>query len=323
MCIESVAEAPTLPEVPAVSVIIPLYNVAEFIAETLNSVFSQTFQNFEVICVNDGSPDTKALEEAMASHLGRVKYVKQENRGAGAARNTALNLARGEYVAFLDGDDAWLPTYLEQQMAIADEGYDLVYANALLIGDSVWAGKTYMDRDPSEGPCTFEALIGERCLVITSGVIARRKLILDVGGFDESLRNSQDFDLWVKLAKHANARMTYQRKVLLKHRVHAGSLASDAIKSVEGELRVLYNVREWPDLSKRERETLERTIALRNASVSVDRGKRALMNGEFDVAAQAFQLANNYYRSFKLRGVLFLLRFAPRLLRTAYRTRAT
>ena len=306
---------------PQVSVIIPAYKVAPFIEETLNSVLSQTFKDYEIIVINDGSPDTPDLEKALGCYLDKINYVKQGNKGAGAARNAGLRLARGRYVAFLDGDDAWNPEYLEEQLKLihSDGGYDLVYANALLVGDSPWAGKTFMDRDPSTGPATFEALVGERCLVITSGVLARREPVIEVGLFDESLRNSQDFDLWVRLAKRAHARINYQRNVLLRHRAHAGSLASDGIKSVEGELKVLHKVSEWPDLTLTERKTLEATIALRSASVEVDRGKRALLEGEFDAAARSFQFANDYYGNWKLRLVLVCLRIAPRLLRHFYR----
>lgn len=307
-----------------VSVIIPAYKVAPFIKETVESVLAQTFTDYEIIVINDGSPDTPDLENALGPYLSKINYLKQENKGAGAARNTGLRAARGRYVAFLDGDDVWYPQFLEKQLELikSDEGYDLVYANALLIGDSPWAGKTYMDRDPSNGPATFEALIGERCLVITSGVLARREPIIEVGFFDEGLRNSQDFDLWVRIAKRPDARLNYQRTVLLKHRVHPGSLASDGIKSVEGELKVLNKVREWEDLTSSERATLESTIALRSASVEVDRGKRSLLQGKFDAATNSFQFANDYYKSWKLSLVVAWLRVAPNLLKWCYKLRS-
>ena len=306
------------------SVIIPAYNVAQFIKETIESVLAQTFVNYEIIIVNDGSPDTVALEEVLRPYQDKIHYIKQENRGAGAARNAGLRLAQGRWVAFLDGDDAWYPLFLEKQLDLinADGGYDLVYSNALLVGDSPWSGKTYMDRDPSDGPVTFEALIAERCSPITSGVLARLQPILDVGLFDESLRNSQDFDLWVRLAKRPDARLGYHNTVLLKHRTRAGSLASDSVKSVEGELSVLNKIRSWPDLTRSERRTLEATFALRSASVEVDRGKRSLLHGEFDAAANSFRFANDYYRSWKLTLVLACLRVAPKFLKWCYKLRA-
>src|SRR4051794_40289118 len=97
---------------PVVSVVIPAYNAAPYIQETLQSIFAQTFEQFEVIIVNDGSPDTAEFEVALAPFRSRVIYLKQENRGVSAARNCALSIARGEYVAFLDSDDIWEPNYL-------------------------------------------------------------------------------------------------------------------------------------------------------------------------------------------------------------------
>src|SRR5262252_9042330 len=87
--------------VPTVSIIVPAYNVAPFISETLDSVFSQTFKDFEVIVINDGSPDTRELESTLERYLDRITYLKQANRGAAAARNAGLAVARGEFVAFL------------------------------------------------------------------------------------------------------------------------------------------------------------------------------------------------------------------------------
>src|SRR5215216_152427 len=100
-----------------VSIIIPAFNAAEFIGETLASVAAQTFKNHEVIVVNDGSPDTEDLERELKRYPARLQYIKQENRGAAAARNTGLRAASGEFVAFLDADDTWLPNFLEKQVA--------------------------------------------------------------------------------------------------------------------------------------------------------------------------------------------------------------
>jgi len=97
---------------PLVSVIIPAYNAAVFIGETLTSVFNQSYSNYEVIVVNDGSTDTAELEKVLAPFRGRLVYLEQENKGPSAARNSAIGKARGEFVAFLDSDDTWLPDYL-------------------------------------------------------------------------------------------------------------------------------------------------------------------------------------------------------------------
>ena len=99
--------------------VIPAYNVGSLIAQTLDRCSSQRYRNFEVVVVNDGSPDTPALEAALAPYRDRITYIPQENAGPSAARNAAIERARGELIAFLDGDDIWLPHYLSEQVARA------------------------------------------------------------------------------------------------------------------------------------------------------------------------------------------------------------
>ena len=118
-----------------VSVIIPAYNAAPFIKQTLDSVFAQTYPHYQVIVVNDGSPDTPELEQVLAPYMHRVIYIKQENRGLAGARNTGLRAAIGSLTAFLDADDIWMQGYLEEQTRFIREHteYDLVYCNARFI----------------------------------------------------------------------------------------------------------------------------------------------------------------------------------------------
>src|SRR5690242_14639272 len=117
---------------PIVSVVIPAYRAAPYISETLASVFGQTLPDFEILLVNDGSPDTDDLERAIEPYRDRIVYIEQENRGPGAARNTAISRAQGEFLAFLDSDDVWLPHYLAEQIGAlrSDAGLDFIYADA-------------------------------------------------------------------------------------------------------------------------------------------------------------------------------------------------
>lgn len=309
---------------PLISIIIPAYKVAPFIRETLDSVFAQSFTDFEVIVINDGSPDTQQLEREIKHYQDRIIYLVQVNQGAGAARNAGLRLARGQYVAFLDGDDVWLPEFLSNQLTLirSEDGYDLVYADAINFGDHEWSGRTSMESNPSFGKVTFDKLISGESNIVTSTVLASRALVVDLGGFDENFPNSQDFDLWLRLAKDANARITYQRQVLARRRLYAGSLASDPVRSFDGELRVLNKVRLRDDLTPVERAAVERTIPLRSATANVIRGKQALAKGDFASSIAAFKSAQDYLHSWKLRLVLAGIHTAPELLRYWVRSRA-
>lgn len=313
---------PLTEAVPLVSVIIPAYKVARFIRATLDSVLAQTFRDYEIILINDGSPDTAELEEQIDSYAHLITYLKQPNGGAGAARNAGLRIARGEFVAFLDGDDLWLPEFLQEQLALINRGetVDLVYADAANLHGTTLETTTNMDLNPSSGRVTAESLISATCNVITSSVVARRRVILDTGLFDESFPNSQDFDLWLRLAKRG-ARMNYQKKVLVHRRIYAGSLASNPINSLQGEISVLEKTSRREDLTAAESVAIQQTLKLRRSTVEVFRGKNFLLAGDFEAAQQAFRTANNYSASWKLRLVMACLQVAPRLLQTIERRR--
>ena len=105
---------------PAVSVIIPAYRASRDIADALASVFSQTFTDFEVVVVDDGSPDAAELEAAIAPFRSRIRFIAQSNLGAGAARNTAIRASTGRLLAFLDADDRWTAGFLERQVALIE-----------------------------------------------------------------------------------------------------------------------------------------------------------------------------------------------------------
>jgi glycosyltransferase involved in cell wall biosynthesis len=278
-------------------------------------VFAQTFSDFEVVVVDDGSPDGEELERVLEPYLERVRYVRQENRGAGAARHHGIREAHGEFIAFLDSDDLWKPEYLEEQVRFLREGgYDLAYADALLFGDSPIAGKTYMQTAPSIGPVTFLSLVRNQCNIITSGVVARRPVLIEVGLFNESLRNGQDFELWTRLARHG-ARLGYQRKVLLRYRCREGSLSGDMMNRLTRETLVYRYIADNYDLTAAERAEVSRAMELQRGAVELATGKLNLLDGQFDEARSSFERAHDVLGGWKLRAAVLMLRVAPRLLR--------
>jgi glycosyltransferase involved in cell wall biosynthesis len=307
---------------PLVSVIIPAYNIAPYIGETLSSVFAQTFADYEVIVINDGSPDTVELERALSGFRDRIHYLKQENLGASAARNAGLQAARGEFIAFLDGDDLWLPNYLEEQIKfVGEHDCDLVCADATMFGETAPAGKTYMEwlmeTAPAVGTVSFRELIGaERCL-ITSGVVARRRPLLEAGLFDESLRTAQDFDLWLRLANRG-ARLMYHRTVLLRYRCHAGGLTGSALNSIHRELRVLEKVENDYALSPEVICEAKQAVRARRAILEFELGKLLIAQGEVSAARIAFQKAWDAGRSWKGCIAHWGSRLTPRLMRVLY-----
>lgn len=306
---------------PAVSVIMPAYQSAPYIADALESVFAQTFRDFEVVVVNDGSPDTEELERVLAPYRGRVVYLKQENRGVSAARNTAIRAARAPLVAMLDPDDLWEPEYLEVQVAAMreDPTLDILYPNALIFGEGEHAGKTYMEVNPSDGEVSFEGLLTEQCTIVNY-VIARRDAIVGAGFFDESLRRSEDFDLWLRILCRGG-RIKYHRRVLARYRRHAGSLSSDPVLMARDILRVLDKAAGEPDLDAARRDLLDRARERFGAELRLQEGKRAFLRGDARAAADGLGEANRFFRSLKLSVAVRLLRLSPGLLLRAYKLR--
>jgi GT2 family glycosyltransferase len=305
---------------PRVSVIIPCYNAAAFVAEGLESVFGQTFRDYEVLVVNDGSPDTPELEEALLPYRDRIRYLNQENGGPGSARNTGIAHARGEYVAFLDSDDLWAPEFLTEQLSLIEKGFDLVYADAYLIGDSPIAGYTFMQKAPSRGAVGFESLLRRECVVYTSSVLARRQTLIDAGLFDPRFFHSEDFDLWLRVA-HQGGRLGYQQKVLGSKRSHGGNLTAVSGALLRGQAEICEKLLRTLELASTERDLLTAHRDWCNAQLALEHGKRELLAGRHGEALRALANANAVLNSSTIRLSLIGLRVAPGLLRRAYARR--
>ncbi len=298
---------------PRVSVIIPAYRVTEYIAETLDSVLAQTFTEYEIIVVNDGCPDTLALERVLAPYREKIVYIKRENGGLSAARNTAIRAARGEFLALLDGDDAWEPGYLAYQLGVmeADREAAVVYCNGTVFGDSPQTGRLLMDLSPSEGPADFAAIVRMRCQVVVS-VMARRDAIVRAGMFDPELRAVEDFDLWLRLALGGN-KIVYHRQPLIRYRRRAGSLSSNSVWMRQCAVRVLEKIeREFP-LNASDRAALEEGKARFKADIEYFEGKEALAKGDVQAAIRGLSAANRHLHRRGLALKIRMLELFPKL----------
>jgi len=306
---------------PKVSIIIPTYNVAQYITEALDSVLAQTFADYEIIVINDGSPDTPELEQVLEPYLKHIIYAKQENRGVSGARNTGLRLARADFVAQLDPDDAWMPDYLEVQMPIieSDPAIDVLYPNAVIFGDTSQSGKELMSFMPSTGEVTFQRLISQECNVITC-VTARRESFFRAGLFDEDLRCSEDFDLWLRIIKQGG-RIAYHRQILARYRRRQGSHTSDPIWTCQNFLKVLEKAERILNLTASEQQTLVQSRDRIQAALNLFEGKKAFFNGETKSAIKSLTKANRYFKSRKMALLIKLLPVAPRFFLRLYEAR--
>lgn len=300
--------------VPRISVIIPVYNVASFVEETLNSVFAQTYKDYEVVVVNDGSQDTPELNSRLAPYLERIVYAEQANLGAAQARNSAICLARGELFAFLDGDDVWLPDFLASQVNFLEKNnLEMVYCDAQIFGEPLYAGKTYMETAPSDGEVTTDSLISGKCNVITSGTLLKKDLLVKFNLFDTEVSRVEDFDLWFRLAKNG-AKIGYQRKVLLRYRVRPGNLSGSNVQRVERSVFAFETIQRKYELNESEERILDKRKRMATAELHLETGKFHLAQGNFSAANFHFLEANKFHCKLKLRVVTWLVRFSPNLI---------
>lgn len=305
-------------QTPRVSVIVPCYNTARFVAETLQSVFAQTFRSFEVVVVNDGSPDTTELERAIAPWRDKIVYLRTENCGLAGARNNGIRASKGELIALLDSDDTWESNYLEVQVRKLDEDptADIVYPRFVIIGDGSTAGTR---TTPSTGDVTFSRLVGQEVSVVVS-VLARRTALERAGLFDDSLRSCEDFDMWLRCIKHGS-RIIYHNEVLLRYRVRDDSLSADPVWMYTNAGRVLAKMRTTPDLTGEERVALEAAIRRFDGNRLFYEGKRAFLDGDMPLAVQRLTEANARLHSSRIRLILFGIQAMPQTARRIYRWR--
>jgi GT2 family glycosyltransferase len=218
-----------------VSVIIPTHNRGLLLEKAIRSVLAQTYPHREIIVVDDGSTDD--TRSRVQAYVPSVRYIYQPNQGAAAARNTGIAHGRGEYVAFLDDDDLWLPRKLELQAKLLVENprVGLVYTWRLLT-DLEGHVLPQIQRPMHRGNVLGELLLG--CFVVPSVVMVRREWLDRVGLFDTGLRTGEDWDLWLRLAI-AGCRFEVVPEVLVMNRFHAGQLSGDPAALVADGLRVL------------------------------------------------------------------------------------
>ena len=215
---------------PIVSVIIPTFGHAEFILETINSVFGQTYQEYEIIIVNDGSPDNTAELLQPLIEKGLIRYIEQINSGVAVARNTGLAHSSGKYIAFLDDDDIWPADKLEWQVREIEKDV------AVAIGGC--AGFFELDKHFLGSPETagitrvieFKDLFSGNPFVSPGQVLIDRNALERIGGFDSNIWGADDFDLFMRLSKIG--RVVKYSDISLYYRIHQTNASKNHVKMI-------------------------------------------------------------------------------------------
>jgi glycosyltransferase involved in cell wall biosynthesis len=204
-----------------VSIIIPTYNREEFLLEAVKSVLAQTYEDFELIVVDDGSTD--GTKKVIQRYKKRLRYLSQANQGVSAARNNGLAHAQGEFVAFLDSDDLWLPEKLAAQIAFMDRHPQA----QICYTDEIWIRRG-VRVNPKKRHAKYSGEIYPHCLplciISPSSALMRRGLFAQVGGFDPNLPVCEDYDLWLRVAAYYPVYFIPQR-LIVKRGGHVDQLS--------------------------------------------------------------------------------------------------
>ncbi len=306
---------------PAVSVVMPAFNVAPYIGEAIESVLGQTYGDLELLVVDDGSTDgSDVLADGYASRDSRVRVIRQPNGGISTARNHALRIATSPVIAILDSDDAWDPSYLRDQMAILDAraDVDVVTGNAWFLGGSQngHPARPWPDRRPA--PTLADMLTDETAVFIMS--IFRRRVYETIGPFDETLRTNEDYDFWLRAAC---ADFVFHRndRPLGYYRRRDNSLSADELRMLPGILQVLRKLR--PRLHNRPAELaiLEAQIVRFETEYVAAEARGAIESGDFAAAGQHLTALHHLKGGALLRLARFMAFWTPSLLATAYNMR--
>ncbi|PAU81201.1 glycosyl transferase [Halovibrio salipaludis] len=236
---------------PRVSVITPTYNRADFIGEAVQSVMDQDYTDFELLIVDDGSTDN--TREVLQPWLQdeRVHYIQQANQGQSHARNRAIEQARGEFICFLDSDNAWVPGKLSMQVALLDEHpeVDVVYGDNIFINEA-GAETSRQNMKRYSGFIAFQ-MLKDNCVAMNT-TMARRRCFDEMGGMSGKRRVADDYDLWLRFS--ARYRFHYMPEYLAYYRVMEQQISSDKTARFETNEAIIRDFRDqFPDVLPRKR----------------------------------------------------------------------
>jgi glycosyltransferase involved in cell wall biosynthesis len=305
-----------------VSVIMPAYNVAPYIGAAIDSVIAQTMRDWELLVVDDVSSDgTADIVRAFASKDPRVRLLTTPaNGGISVARNHAIRVATGEFLAILDSDDLWEPGYLEAQLAIfaAHPDVDIVTGNGWFLGGRLHGRPARPWPDSRPQPTLATILGDEEAIFILS--IMRRRVYDTIGGFDERLRSNEDYDFWLRAAV-AGFRFRRNDEPLGHYRRRDDSVSASQVGMLRGILRVYDQTRPRLAGRTRELEILETQTARFQRELLAAQARDALNAGHVNVAGDHLSAMYRHSGGAIVKLASVMAKWTPWLLSRAYQRR--
>ncbi len=230
-----------------VSIIIPTYNRAHIVARAIESVLQQSYKHFELIVIDDGSTDDTAIQLKSFIENKSIQFHQKDNAGVASARNFGVSKSRGQWLAFLDSDDEWLPHKLQDQIdfLMAHRHLRIVYGEETWIRNGVKVNQKKHHK--KSGGHIFEKCL-EQCLIAPSSVLLERKLFDELNGFDESFIVCEDYDLWIKISSQYEIGFI-EHPLILKYGGHEDQLSTKFFAMDMWRLKAMNNLLRKPFLS--------------------------------------------------------------------------
>ena len=270
--------------VPSFSVVVAAYQAATVIGEAIESALGQTLPPLEVIVCDDGSTDD--LEAALAPYRDRITLLRKENGGEASAKNVAARAARGDFVVILDADDVFLPKRLEAlgELAAARPDLDILTTDATLEIDGQVVRRCYTELFRFEVADQRRGILEQNFIFGLAAV--RRERLVEIGGLDESIRWTADWDCWLRMIL-AGSRAGLVADPLARYRLSEGSLSSQREAHIQGRLTTLAKAERREDLSREERAVLERSVAYNRRALALASARAALLEARPDARRRA------------------------------------
>jgi glycosyltransferase involved in cell wall biosynthesis len=295
---------------PNVSVVIPTYNSAHLLDDALQSVLEQTYKDFEIIVVDDGSTDNTA--EVISKYDDKLRYFRVDNGGPAKARNYGISKSTGKYIAFLDADDKWLPTKLEKQMNMFEQNpeFGMVFTeNSLFDARGIYKNSLGKDRLLKGNNLAQNIFLYSN--IGTPTVMVRKDVFDAIGLFEESMVQAEDDNMWIRIA--ANYQVGFIDGSLVQVRDHSHRLTrtdKNLIEYVRNNITMLSS-----NYGDKVKKSIEKAVPRKLAKVEFDIGYSYFEKQEYKKARQAFirSMSHSFY-DFNI--LLYLIvAFAPDCLR--------
>lgn len=267
---------------PKVSVVIPTYNSEQFIRQTIDSVFNQSYHDFEVIVVDDGSSDR--IDRIISSYGSRLTYIRKKNEGISVARNTGIAQAQGEYIAFIDHDDIWLPEKLEEQMALLEDNkaIGLCFSDAYIISEGGERSRNLFKICPPHSGIVFKQLLQENFIPVLT-VVVKKEVFKKIGLFNPHYKIAEDWDLFLRITKQYP--VAFINRPLAEYRVHKRSFSRQRGLICLESIEIINKYIETVD------KTTAKRLKMKKRNFRLEAGMVYLCSGMKDVSRDYF-LAN-------------------------------